>query len=888
MVAACADPEEEYLRQCVAKLADGQPQAILLDDLAPRLRALGPAGARRLLAAALAPRLAPPAAAAGARGGEAEAVNAEAARCAEHWARLLTAAAALSALTCAEPWGGQGLASALLAASARAVVDAAGPQTMQALMDSQLAAFVRFRADPDALGDEALGALGRFAALLAAPAAEGHRRRYIAALCEQSAEASRRAAGRSLEALAAGGPAESWASRLACCVEVEQAIEGLHSGATWDTALRGRLAASCAAAWQSLSTALLPWILAWLLAPGALAALRRRGAAAAAADAPAVGADEAELAECLGRLCAGLGASSDASALRGLVDALAAALTLLLQLALAPAAALEPAAVVAWMASVLDVAHVACQELVPDVPAAMVAAALAPKVAAVIGPGAEPLGPPVAPPSTGDQAGSAMDVARLTPRLVDAAAEWARARRRALGAAVTELGRSPAAALALAIHEEVCAHREAERAGKLGAEHWGQGGWPPGLAPLLLILHLLPDAGGAPLALHAWLAGLRVLRAEPGERPREEQPEGLEQRLWRFLRQECGAGNRVLRHLGELGRDAAGRGALAGGGATCCGQPLAPRARFCSECGQAVQKVESGWRAVITAEATASGAGLGLAEALSLGAVPPLLFQASQPLAKQLREWTLEYGSRFAHRKLRWQPLFGSALLLWHHTRGKTELIASELQAHVLLIFNTRRKVSEAELRVAAQDWSGGGSPEEAERAWALWSRALAALCGSGGPLERVAEEGGATLVARPAPFGDVGARLLELDGPGLLASVSAWAALAGGGAAEAGAEQDAESRGPAIDAAVVRLLKRWHVLTATELVAKLACYPKSLELAGSGATPAAAFSIARSAAGGGGAEAHARARKLGERGLIRIEPAEEAEGPAARYFYVD
>ena len=69
----------------------------------------------------------------------------------------------------------------------------------------------------------------------------------------------------------------------------------------------------------------------------------------------------------------------------------------------------------------------------------------------------------------------------------------------------------------------------------------------------------------------------------------------------------------------------------------------------------------------------------------------------------------------------------------------------------------------------------------------------------------------------------------------------------------------------PALDAALVRILKRFHVLSGEELLRKLADYPQSLELPSCFAAP-----DARNAAAHGGEVAFDRLRALCDRGLLR------------------
>eukprot|EP00747_Dinoflagellata_sp_TGD_P041670 gnl/TRDRNA2_/TRDRNA2_141617_c2_seq1.p1 gnl/TRDRNA2_/TRDRNA2_141617_c2~~gnl/TRDRNA2_/TRDRNA2_141617_c2_seq1.p1 ORF type:complete len:386 (+),score=72.13 gnl/TRDRNA2_/TRDRNA2_141617_c2_seq1:80-1159(+) len=341
------------------------------------------------------------------------------------------------------------------------------------------------------------------------------------------------------------------------------------------------------------------------------------------------------------------------------------------------------------------------------------------------------------------------------------------------------------------------------------------------IAPLLLLFHTLPDPSGTPLLAQVRLAALRALAAQ------RDGAEDLEARLALFFRQQCGATK--LRHLSELRLDAGSRGVFAAEN---------------SNLGTSF--------AVICSALAVSSVGLGAeSEGLALtSSVPPSLFEASKPLLKLRVDWAATYAKAFPHRKLAWRPLLSSGVVLWRHQQGNTEICCSELQVHLLLALARRHSLSVAEVREAALAWEEGCPEGDRVTIQDHWERALAALCdGSNSPLLRheAADIGGAGWRAEPR-----GAPALEgsiwLDPAPLLAPPGGWAA-SGVGAASSPKGRDADARAPVVDAAIVRLLKRWHVLEAEELVAKLATYPASLELPLAKADGASGFAAVRTAA---------------------------------------
>ncbi|CAK0819079.1 unnamed protein product [Prorocentrum cordatum] len=679
---------DPYLRQCVDHILEGTTHLVVVDDVACRLHGLGRAAFQELMSEALRPQLDALRKAASAGGAGA---------LSERWTCLHAGASALGDITAGMPWGGSSLECAALGAASRALL--AGPAAapaLEALQEAQVAAVAQFRADPDSLGARGLRALRGTAALLAQPSAEGARQRYTGALLAASQEAFQRQAATALQAVVRGGPPEGWAARCAHCVQAEQFLDRVHCGRpSGESRLGCQLASRCAAAWLTQSMAVLPWILAWLLAPAALGALGGSGLPGDGCQAQAYFAS----------LRAALDASADPQTLHHLRSALVSAVALLLQIARVKPE-IGAAALVRWAAALLSATHAVCEALLPDVGPAVMAAALAPKFAAAFGgngAAAEELRPPPLPPWLGVDmsdgvwdAGTAdmrsLDVARLAPRLRAALA--ARAPPWCAGMAMLEAWPSERAAeaLAFAVHQEARAAAGGAAGG--ASRHAAEGR----LAPLVLLLRLtLAPSTDSTTALHAHarLAAQRALGAA-------ELQADVEEYLVSFLRKECGAANLALHHLGELRRDAAGRGEL-----TAEGCP---------------------WRAVVCSAAAAKGAGLATgspADAPELSAQVPSLFQASRPLLEARERWSSSYHGRFPHRKLRWQPALGSCLLVWRHARGRTEVAASELQAHLLLALGGGRAVPEHELLQAAAAWEGA----DGEAGAAAWRQALESLC---------------------------------------------------------------------------------------------------------------------------------------------------------------
>ncbi|CAJ1398598.1 unnamed protein product [Effrenium voratum] len=312
------------------------------------------------------------------------------------------------------------------------------------------------------------------------------RERAPGASSESRASSWERDATATLDALAKGAPAAAWASRLAYCVQVEA-----HGGS--------KSASACAQRWLQRSLPVLPWILAWLMVPVNLAALRQvRGA---------------------------LEFCEDAQALSQLRDVFVTACTLLLRAAWFQTAPGYSHAV-AWLTSVLVAAHEACQILLPEIPAGAVAAAIA-----VSGPWSTEIQSPPWEAVLGEPA-FALHICAL-PGLSSEPT---------CAPAPDELSD----AVARAVHQEVTRVTESDR---LPGE-----GWPGKIAPLLLLFRLLPDAGGSPLLAQARLMALRALRSS--------SQAVTENQLFDFLQDECGHGHTVLRHLAEVlrARDSAARG----------------------------------------------------------------------------------------------------------------------------------------------------------------------------------------------------------------------------------------------------------------------------------------------------------------------------------------
>ncbi|CAE8649667.1 unnamed protein product, partial [Polarella glacialis] len=286
------------------------------------------------------------------------------------------------------------------------------------------------------------------------------------------------------------------------------------------------------------------------------------------------------------------------------------------------------------------------------------------------------------------------------------------------------------------------------------------------------------------------------------------------------------------------------------------------------------------------------------------GSTLPALFGASAAVLSQRAQWADAYTARFPHRRLSWRPLLGAARLLWRHEKGLTEIVASELQAHLLLVLSSRQEVLEEELQGALLAWEGvDAKSAAAAELLSHWMQALNQLCSAEtGPLERIGVTRSSSaccndaatptswaITARVSPVSGT-EDLLELDLVDLLGLRPLGPGAASG--AVSGCEVGSvEARAPAVDAALVRLLKRWRVLSLSELLANLSTYPTSLDLPQECQPPSESFRAARTAAG---AEAKSRLRSLCDRGILRGEGPDGKDLPAgelalgARFFYED
>jgi len=327
--------------------------------------------------------------------------------------------------------------------------------------------------------------------------------------------------------------------------------------------------------------------------------------------------------------------------------------------------------------------------------------------------------------------------------------------------------------------------------------------WPRSISSLLLLFHFMPDMAGARLFSHARFAALRALQVDRLDVTRISAGPDLDRQLFDFFRRECGQSNNILHQLEELRRDTGGRGVI----------------ELAAEKSGAVGK-DVQYRAVACSSASAASLGLSaVSDSMTLSSAVPPTFQPSSTLYQVREKWSMEYAAKWPHRKLIWRPLLGSGLIRWKHRKGWTDIVVSELQMHLLLALNSQANMAVESIRAAVSTWESSN-----ELIWMYWERALSTLCSKTGPLERgSAADDRVSVKAEPSsdmPF--------EFDFLQLLAPKDGWAT-----AGDADREQSDVKDTGVIDAAIVRLLKRWHILSADELVSKLAEYPESLEAAG-------------------------------------------------------
>ncbi|CAE7254930.1 eif2a [Symbiodinium necroappetens] len=342
--------------------------------------------------------------------------------------------------------------------------------------------------------------------------------------------------------------------------------------------------------------------------------------------------------------------------------------------------------------------------------------------------------------------------------------------------------------------------------------------WPGKIGPLLLLFRLLPDAGGAPLL---WQARLMSLRALWGFRVQDSEEIHLEYRLLDFFRNECGHGHSLLRHVAEILRESSS-----------------------NDSGEV-------FKATTLNMAAASSLNFNSISMLSLSESPPELFSASLPIVEARSRWAESYLSRYPNRKLRWR-VWGAAKVLWSHARGQTLLTTTELQAHILLALGQGEGFSRKDFEEAALTWSQADSHDQDLKLQA-WRLALAQLSAPEGPVEL---DGSERLRVRPS----CGRSALDLT------EVPAFCTE---NHRQEPSSPSRDARAPIIDAALVRILKSCHVLSADEVLAKLAAYPESLALPEK--LPSTAFSTARMAAQDA-AESFGRLSSLCDRGILRME----------------
>ena len=265
------------------------------------------------------------------------------------WATFDAATVMLADLTAWDNGGGEVLSKGLRAAAEQIL--SARLDVLDAVVETHLARLSRFRIDTDACPIQPQLLTARM--LQSCPPSLRFRD-----FQQDSALAHQKACESTLQGLALGAPAEVWVYRLARCVEVEAMIDQCCPQSF-------NLAGACASTWLERSLPLLPWILAALLVPG--------------------GADAAEP---LRRLRRALELCCLEAQLAQLRDSLVKACALL---SMAAWFQVDP---VAWLTSLLQVMHNACQLLLPEVPAGALAAALAPALAPALSGLAELEAPP--------------------------------------------------------------------------------------------------------------------------------------------------------------------------------------------------------------------------------------------------------------------------------------------------------------------------------------------------------------------------------------------------------------------------------------------------------------------------------------------------------------
>ncbi|CAK9115484.1 Translation initiation factor 2 subunit alpha [Durusdinium trenchii] len=645
--------------------------------------------------------------------------------------------------------------------------------------------------------------------------------RKLEAFCSASQQRFADDCQKALEALTLGAPCEAWANRLAYSTEVEAVIDSCCSSSSESKSYS--FAASCAQSWLQLSLPVLPWILANLLWPNCVSC-----AGGCAGLASSLSQEETSFQ----RVRKALEHCNDAQALLQLKDAFTQACSLLLRAAWSEGTGYSNA--VAWFSAVLLVVHESCRILFPEVPVGSVAAAITAADSLLTcntshPPWEEVLG----------KKSNALDFSMGNSGKESSL----------ISPSVEELSE----AIAQALHAEVQTQAARALPGPTDEP------WPGKIAPLLLLFRLLPDAGGVPLQAQARLVALRALQGN--------HEVSMERRFLEFLQNECGHQHPVLRHLAKVLQETADALGSAPFKALAISAVAASSLQLCEE--------SFSQQPVFSKEIGLSGFSSSQSFALSLltNSHSHPICQASS-ISKQIfstqLQWTEDYLTKYPHRKLLWSRL-GVVVLSWRHQKGQTRLTTSERQAHFLLAVDEHLstgaslEMSGLSLSTDSQHERFTSFQDSSEKASGVGGmQEVLQLVGSNKPLELMninyvairPESDASHLDLRVQPF----ARTCSTQEP-------------------ARASQAAHA--PVVDAAVVRILKRFHVLTGDEVLRKLSNYPESLDISEQSSFPARDAN----AAAKDGHEAFARLRALCDRGLLRAETDGEFD-LQTRFFY--
>ena len=268
-------------------------------------------------------------------------------------------------------------------------------------------------------------------------------------------------------------------------------------------------------------------------------------------------------------------------------------------------------------------------------------------------------------------------------------------------------------------------------------------GWPGRVAPLLLLFRILPDAGGAPLHALCRLVALRALQALDEEagfvegfvrhiqspeikavnnqlqlfyklfsffsKQRWVEARAMEEKLLDFLQNECGTHWSPLRHLATV---LAAEGSAGGGVFSAVAIPRVAADQLGIEGGEGLEEFllnlglsasapskvgeSCHWRAWPCFWWFFDGQWL-----ISLNGTVSFLFvfyfkgscftifqyerlKAIQVIFSEQLQWAQVYQSQYCHRRLLWLPV-GTVQLRWRHCKGRTLLLTSERQGHLLL-----------------------------------------------------------------------------------------------------------------------------------------------------------------------------------------------------------